>query len=116
MANKNAFRDAEELLSGPETFWILFTEDLDNIDRDEVHSQSGLYHWRLDVYCFMAEERVLVVSFGHPNKSEWFVSTDPDLIKLYTTQAAALLPVLREMKSMLEKEKSMIKDSKSGRK
>lgn len=105
MANKNAFRDAEELLRGPETFWVVFTQDVDNIDRDEVHKQTGLYHWNLDVYVFVAEERVLVVSFGPPNESEWYYSTDPELLQLYIDQIEKIIPVYETMVEMLEKER-----------
>lgn len=83
MLNKNVFLDAEEVLSGAETFWVAFTDEIDNVDRDEVQKKTGLYHWRTDIYIFVVEERVLAISFGHPNETQWHYTTDASLLAKY---------------------------------
>lgn len=80
----NAFLDAAELLNGDPGFWVFWTEEIFDQDADEYRTLSGAYHWLTDVYVRVNKDAgCLIITFSHPDESEWYYTTEPELIRSY---------------------------------
>ena len=99
----NAFLDAEELLNGDPGFWVFWTEEIFDREADVYAVRSGIYHWMTDVYVRVsAESKCAVITFGHPDESDWFYTTDPEILKPFGAVLTHLFALCGDIKKEID--------------